>query len=169
MTLLSRQKRAVRVMAAIGALAFVSAVTACAQGESMSPQESRDKLVTLINDTAAIISTEGWDETGAPIGSCSSASGKGVNASWGGWRANLWQTISATRRKSPTSGSQKGWTSSFRRNRLSSFTRAERASTRCLSRQSLACTPSMARRSASPAPPMTSRTRTRLNEHLVQH
>lgn len=83
MTLLSRQKRAVRVMAAIGALAFVSVVTACVQGESMTPQESRDKLVALINDTAALLSSDDWDTASAPIKSCSSGSGEGVMASWG--------------------------------------------------------------------------------------
>lgn len=77
------RKHALRLVAGIVTVGLVSVVTACAQGESMSPQESRDKLVTLINDTAALISSEGWDETGAPIGSCSSGSGEGVNASWG--------------------------------------------------------------------------------------
>jgi hypothetical protein len=79
-------RRTIRRWAVLTAAAVaVLTVSACTsdQGEQMTPQDSRQKLITAIQDTAALLAADGWDEISPPAwGPCSLDTGEGANVTW---------------------------------------------------------------------------------------
>lgn len=76
-------KRAIAM--ATGAIALASLMTACAPKEDVvAPEESRGALVATVQDAAALLDLEGWNEDGAPgVQGCDADGAAGVKWNYG--------------------------------------------------------------------------------------
>lgn len=65
-----------RTVAAAVLAVTVGLLTACQSGETMTPHEARDQLVTTIEDTGALLDVPGWKRASAPtIQECDGGNG----------------------------------------------------------------------------------------------
>jgi hypothetical protein len=73
------------LIAAVVSFAVTLTLASCAAdpGEEMTPQESRDAFMKIVQDTSVLVAEDGWSEVSPPSwGPCSLGSGEGASVGW---------------------------------------------------------------------------------------